>query len=89
MDLDEQIIPVIERRIKLEVIVLEKGMVRIADADRPTFAYGYAEFTMKCPEEVTPTMTCTGLDAGQPLLVNGTIWVPEPEEEEVELESGQ
>ncbi|KAK0617532.1 hypothetical protein B0T14DRAFT_569022 [Immersiella caudata] len=60
---------------------------QVVDPTRPTFAYGYAEFMMKCPDEVTPTMTCTGLDVGSPLFVDGTIWVPEPVEEEVELES--
>jgi hypothetical protein len=56
-------------------------------SNRPTFAYGYAEFIMECPEEATPTMTCKGLDA--PLLVNGTVWIPEPEPEwELEPESG-
>ncbi|KAK4442401.1 hypothetical protein QBC34DRAFT_418833 [Podospora aff. communis PSN243] len=71
-------------------VVFNKSWVcegEAVDPKRPTFAYGYAEFTMKCPEEFTPTMTCTGLDldAWPPLLVNGTVWVPEPEEE-VELE---
>ncbi|KAK0644141.1 hypothetical protein B0T16DRAFT_460225 [Cercophora newfieldiana] len=57
---------------------------QVADPKRPTFAYGYAEFTMQCPEEVTPNMTCTGLDAGSPLVVKGAIWTPpevEPESE--------
>ena len=39
---------------------------------------------MECPEEFSPTMTCKGLGSGPPLLVNGTVWTPEPEEPESE-----
>ena len=42
---------------------------------------------MSCPEEITEKMTCTGLDAGLPLVVNGIVWVPP--EVVPELEDGE
>ena len=50
---------------------------------RPTYAVGYAEFTVECPAEETPTMTCKSVNPG-PFLVTSEIWVPEPEEPETE-----
>ncbi|KAK5661142.1 hypothetical protein OQA88_11033 [Cercophora sp. LCS_1] len=51
-----------------------------ADPTRPRFVYGYGEFDLHCPEEVTETMTCTGLGGG-PLLIETSIFTPEPEVE--------
>jgi len=50
---------------------------------RPTYAVGYAEFTVECPAVETPTMTCKSVNPG-PFLVTSEIWVPEPEEPETE-----
>ena len=50
----------------------------LTDGERPTFAVGYGEFTMACPAEATETMTCTALEL-EPLVVNATVWMPEPE----------